>query len=100
LAVGLSGIGGGAAFFAAAFGAAGGGDRLVAEAGAELVGGTGAGSCVADCPEEAAGDGAAGSALMTGGSDCAAGNATFGLGAMLVGPPDASGRPRLGQFAA
>ena len=100
LVVGLSDIGGGAAFFAAAFGAAGGGDRLVAEAGAELVGGTYAGSCAAPCADGADGAGAAGSALVTGGRDCAAGNATLGPGARLDGPPEASGRPRVGQFAA
>ena len=48
LAVGLSDIGG-VALFCAAFGAAGGGGRLVAEVGAELVGGTDAASCAAPC---------------------------------------------------
>ena len=96
--MGLSDIGGGAALFCcAAFGAAGGeGGRLVAEAGAELVGGTEAASCPAPCPDGDA-DGA-GSALMTGGIYCADGNVTFGPGATL--PPEASGRVRLGQLAA
>ena len=76
---------------------AAGGGRLVAEVGAELVGGTDAAFCAAPCPDGDAPDGAAGSAPMTGGIDCADGNVTFGSGAML--PPEASGRVRLQRLS-
>ena len=93
---GLSDIGGEAedgALFAAAFGGAGG--RLVADAGAELVGGGVFGSWL---PARLGGD--AGGSALTGGTDCADGNGKLGAGAGLAGVLEASGRVRVGQLTA
>jgi hypothetical protein len=92
----LSDKGGGADFLADAVG---GGARLVADAGAVLVG---AGATSA-CGGAADGGGAAGSAFMmlTGGIDAAEGNVRPDEAPLGVPDPlEASGRVRLGQFAA
>ena len=78
---GLSDIGGGAAFLAAA---RGGLLFLVAEAGAELVGGALSGAAVCDCGGGGLGGGSA-VMMLTGGIDCDEGNCTFGPGG-VIGP--------------
>ena len=99
LGAGLSDIGGGAAFLAAA---RGGLLFLVAEAGAELVGGALSGAAVCDCDGGALGGGSA-VMMLTGGIDCDDGNCTFGPGGVIgplepLAPLEASGRVRVGQL--
>ena len=106
MGAGLSDIGGGAAVFAAA---RGGLLFLVADAGAELVGGDASAAPACDCAGALGAGGGSAVMMLTGGIDCDDGNCTFGPGGVIgplelgvVGPLEleAIGRVRVGQFAA
>ena len=106
MGAGLSDIGAeGAAFFAAS---RGGALRLVADAGAELVGGDASAAPACDCGCALGAGGGSAVMMLTGGIDCDEGNCTFGPGGVigvlevtgLLGVVEAIGRVRVGQFAA